>query len=194
MQTKIKFLGDLSIQDAKILVEYGSKSKKILEFGVGGSTQIFSQCKPELLVSVETSQYWIDITKTRLSKLTDIVSPVFVNYDEHPKDKYDLIFVDGVDDLRKEFAINTWELLNVNGVMIFHDTRRFADFSNATWVAQLHWNEITKIDVNFNDSNMTIIHKKEHQPYVNWQEAENKPAWAYGATPLDNEELWTLQD
>ena len=44
----IDFVGDLSIQDAKVLLDYASKAQRILEFGVGGSTQIFAQCNPSV--------------------------------------------------------------------------------------------------------------------------------------------------
>lgn len=189
----IKFIGDLSVEDAKVLVELGKKAKVILEFGVGGSTQIFAQCKPKTLVSVETDPSWISLTQKRLSQLSDITHPAFVNYGQHPNNQYDLIFVDGVDHLRKQFAIDTWSQLTVNGVMVFHDTRRFQDFANAAWIAQLYFNEISRVDVNVNNSNLTVIYKKEHQPYVNWNYTEGKPFWAYGGVPnTEDKELWTL--
>lgn len=189
----IKFIGDLSIQDAKVLVKLGSQAKHILEFGAGGSTQIFAQCKPKTLISVETDLHWVQLTEKRIKKLSDITEPLFINYGRHPQQPFDLIFVDGVDNLRKEFAIDTWKLLTVGGVMVFHDTRRFIDFANAAWIAQLHFNEISKIEVNVDDSNMTVIYKKQHQPYVNWNYTEGKPLWAYGGLPnTEDQELWTL--
>lgn len=189
----IKFIGDLSIQDAKVLVKLGSQAKHILEFGAGGSTQIFAQCKPKTLISVETDLHWVQLTEKRIKKLSDITEPLFINYGRHPQQPFDLIFVDGVDNLRKEFAIDTWNLLTVGGVMVFHDTRRFIDFANAAWIAQLHFNEISKIEVNVDDSNMTVIYKKQYQPYENWNYTEGKPLWAYGGVPdTEDKELWTL--
>lgn len=191
----IAFVGDLSLEDADLLAYYGYQSRNILEFGSGGSTQIFAQCGPEVLVSVETDINWIEKTKNRISGVLGAVHPEFVSYGDHPEKQYDLIFVDGVDDRRRDFAINTWKLLSNDGVMLFHDTRRFPDFANAAWVAQLHHNEIKLIEVNANDSNMTIIHKKPHQPYVNWNESEGKPLWAYGAYPNPNgDELWSIKN
>jgi len=190
----IKFVGDLSLEDADLLAFYGFRSDAILEFGVGGSTQILSQCLPDLLVSVETDPEWIAKTENRLSQLTEITKPLFCAYGNHPSHKYDLIFVDGVDHLRRQFAIDTWSFLAETGVMIFHDTRRFEDFQNAAWVAQLFHNEIDSIDINVDNSNMTIIHKKKLQPYVNWNYTEDKPLWAYGLHPNPNgEELWTIK-
>jgi predicted O-methyltransferase YrrM len=190
----LKWIGDLSLEDADILASYAKQSKQILEFGCGGSTQILAQCQPSVLISVDTDSRWIDITKTRLEKLTNIPQVLFQTYTTSFNQSFDLILVDGVDNLRREFAIETWKYLSVGGVMMFHDTRRFQDFQNAAWVAQLYFNEISKIDVNAQtsngkSSNITIIHKKAHEPYVNWNHTENKPQWAYGT--LDGEqELW----
>lgn len=190
----IKFIGDLSLQDADILAYYGSVSKSILEFGCGGSTQIFSQiCKD--VTSVETDQKWIDVTKKRISKIENSYSVEFKKYSNIPTDQtFDLIFVDGVDNLRRQFAIDTWKYLNIGGVMIFHDTRRFQDFQNAAWVAQLYHNEIEDIKINakatdLNSSNITIIRKKKLEEYVNWNHSENKPMWAYGDPKYDGEIL-----
>ncbi len=191
----IKYIGDLSIQDAKELHKNGLNAKSILEFGVGGSTQIFAQCKPECLSSVETDPKWVLITQKRLTQLDDITMPLFFDYGKHPQRSYDLIFVDGIDNLRKQFAIDNWKLLSVGGKMIFHDTRRFQDFVNAAWIAQLFFQEVKQIDVNVGNSNLTVIHKQEKQPYVNWNYTEGKPMWAYGG--IDNTEekpLWTLQN
>jgi spermidine synthase len=197
---KFKFIGDLSLQDADVLVSYGKRSAKILEFGVGGSTQLFAQCKPQELFSVETDPTWVDLTKTRLDKIEDKTMPSFLTYNEFPSvtqtHKFDLIFVDGVDNLRRDFAIKTWAALKDDGVMIFHDTRRHQDFQNAAWVAQLYFNELEWIDVNarasdFKSSNMTVLCKKPHEPYVNWNHAEDKPLWAYSIPGTDNPELWS---
>lgn len=191
----IKFVGDLSLQDADILAMYGRKSSSILEFGCGGSTQIFSQCKPQSLVSVDTSRQWIDVTKKRLQKVvgTEVHFVLTDNWlNNIPPGTYDLIFVDGIDHLRRKFAIDYWDKLKDNGVMIFHDTRRFADFQNAAWVAQLHFNEISQIDVNAkascgNSSNMTVLHKKPLENYVNWNHVEGKPLHAYGDPSYDGD-------
>jgi hypothetical protein len=189
--SKFSFIGDLSLSDADILYNFGIKSNAILEFGSGGSTQIFAQCLPNKLFSVETDQHWIDLTKKRIGQLKNKTAPVFCNYDRWPLDKFNLIFVDGVDYLRRDFAIKIWNQLAVDGVMIFHDTRRFQDFQNAAWVAQLYHNEIDRIDINSNDSNMTVIYKKIYTPYVDWNLTEGKPKWAYGNVPnTEDMPLW----
>lgn len=188
-----KFIGDLSIEDAKLLVELGRLSSRILEFGAGGSTQLFAQCKPNTLVTVETDPAWVTRTKLRLGQLEDVTAPEFVAFGEHPKAKFDLIFVDGVIELRKQFAEETWSLLEDGGVMVFHDTRRDYDFFMVADLAKLYFNTISKIDINVNNSNMTVIRKKPYQPYVNWNFEEGKPLWAYGVVPdTDDKPLYDL--
>tara|TARA_R110000868_G_scaffold19150_5_gene82794 strand:+ start:5624 stop:5863 length:240 start_codon:yes stop_codon:yes gene_type:complete len=79
--------------------------------------------------------------------------------------------------------------------MVFHDTRRFADFQNAAWVAQLFYTEVKTIEVNANDSNLTLIYKRKPLTYVNWNETEGKPRWAYGGEDMpEGEGLWEITD
>jgi hypothetical protein len=193
-----QFIGDLSLQDADILCQYASQSKSILEFGAGGSTQLLAQSNADLIISVETDAKWIEITKQRLALITNATPVTFVEYTTQFQTQFDLILVDGIDHLRKDFAIETWKYLKPNGIMIFHDTHRFQDFQNAAWVAQLYFNEIKRIDVNAAasngaSSNMTVLHKKLFEPYVNWNLTESKPQWTYG-TLDDNLQLWHYND
>lgn len=188
----IKFIGDLSLEDADLLAGYAQTANSILEFGSGGSTQIFAQFEASTVISVETDINWIQLTQTRLKQINKEVK--FVSYTTDFNQLFDLIFVDGVDYLRRDFAIETWKYLKDSGVMIFHDTRRFQDFQNAAWVAQLYFNEIKRIDVNAAasngcNSNITVLHKKAHEPYVNWNLTESKPQWAYGTLNEDSP-LW----
>jgi hypothetical protein len=192
---KIRFIGDLSLEDADVLAKYGKQASSILEFGVGGSTQIFAQCIPNSLISVDTDESWVDATNHKLFQIDEKIAPVFLMYDEPLYiDRYDLIFVDGLSSLRLDFAQKTWEKLNAGGVMIFHDTRRFEYFKDVAWIAQLYFNEIENIEINAkasNDksSNMTVIKKKQAEPYVNWNYTEGKPLWAYGTQDKDKT-LW----
>lgn len=194
----VGFIGDLSLQDADVLAKFASKSKLALEFGAGGSTQILAQLCSEHVVSVETSVEWVNKTTINLSKVKNNCEVVFVDYGTKLADKFDMIFVDGVDHLRSEFAENHWNNLRVGGVMIFHDTRREHDFKNAMKLVFNHFNEISFIEVNAKasdgkSSNMTVICKKDHEGYVDWNQSENKPLWAYGVTEDSvNQQLWRL--
>lgn len=195
-----QFVGDLSLQDADVLAKYAKQSKSILEFGVGGSTQIFAQSLPDYILSLETNPDWVELTQKKLDMIetkTDVVFCDPENIGDHMQDKtFDLIFVDGVGELRLEFAMQTWAFLKPGGFMIFHDTRRGGDFINVCNVAVNFFTEVQRIDVNKAasngvTSNITIITKKIKEEYVNWNYVENKPLWAYGAEPMpEDAKLW----
>jgi precorrin-6B methylase 2 len=189
------FVGDLSTADAEVLHSLGSNSDRILEFGVGGSTQIFAQCHPDTLVSVETDPAWIERTKANLARIEgNYTPPSFVPYDLFTGGTFDLIFVDGVPDKRLDFAIKTWPTLRVGGRMVFHDTRRFEYFREAAWVAQSFFNEIRRMEINAGNSNLTIIEKGPVLSYENWNLTEGKPMWAYGKDEIpEGERLWTME-
>lgn len=199
----IKFIGDLSLQDAAILVKYARKSRSLLEFGVGGSTQILAQCtEASRIVSIDTDENWINITKSRLSQCL-VKTPVdFYTYNKKNSalsgKTFDFVFVDGVDSLRKEFALESWSLLQVGGVILFHDTRREKDFGIVTDLLNKWYNEVSLVEVNAEaesgiSSNITVIHKKEYVPYVNWNLSEGKDMWAYGAVMDESIPLWEFK-
>lgn len=194
----LEFVGDLSIHDAKMLWSLGCDSKAILEFGVGGSTQIFAQCSPpQGLTSVETDPAWIERTKDNLALIshTDWIAPRFIPYDFFTGGTFDLIFVDGVPSKRLEFAQRAWPMLSVGGKMVFHDTRRFEYFREAAWIIQSFFNEVCHVEVNPQDTNLTIIEKDEPRFYENWNMTEGKPLWAYGAEPMpEGGKLWKLEN
>ena len=191
----IKFIGDLSIEDAWSLADM-AQGRRVLEFGSGGSTQIFAQVA-KLVTSVETDPTWIARTKDNLALLGEHAPVEFVPFDLFTcRAEYDVIFVDGVPDKRLEFAQATWPCLSKGGSMIFHDTRRFEYFREAAWVMQLHFSEISTVLINENDSNLTLIGKRDEPlHYVNWNDVEGKPLWAYGkADRPEGASLWPLRD
>lgn len=179
--SKIKFIGDLSVQDALVLEMHARAAKSILEFGAGGSTQIFSQCCPETLVSVETSSFWIEVTNRRIEELVvPHTTPIWAPYGAHPAGQYNLIFVDGIDEKRLDFALSTWKLLPAGGVMLFHDTRRERDARNVFATATANFSEVRSVVLNANNSNTSVICKGVSLPYVNWNHVEGLPMWRYG--------------
>lgn len=187
----IKFVGDLSAEDASVLAEF-AYGNSVLEFGSGGSTQIFAQVA-DSVTSVETDPTWVEKTRKNVLCLDDPKPVEFVPYDLFKFDQpYGVIFVDGVPNKRLQFAENAWKCLDGGGFMIFHDTRRFEYFKEAAWIIQLFFAEIQRVEVNYRDSNMTVIRKRgEPLHYVNWNETEGKPLWAYGAAERpDGEGLW----
>lgn len=85
---------------------------------------------------------------------------------------FDFIFVDGINELRKRFSIISWDFLKINGYMAFHDTRRVDDFQNVLDLLKIHQNEISEVQFNYCNSNITILQKKELAEYDNWQVTE----------------------
>jgi predicted O-methyltransferase YrrM len=180
-QRQIEFVGDLSIEDSNVLMQLGKDSDLILEFGVGGSTQIFAQCKPRVLLSVETDSAWAYAVADRIAThLPQATQPVVIGYGDRFYQKFDLIFVDGIDDKRLDFALNTWDSLNHGGKMLFHDTRRQKDLLNALKVAERFREEVESVAFNFLNSNITVLHKrKDKLIYENWNITEGLPLSAY---------------
>lgn len=181
----LKWTGDLSLQDADVLVEYAKTANSVLEFGAGGSTQLFIQvCNS--VTSVETEKNWIDVVKKRINKIDENFTVCFKSFDEPLQTSYDLIFVDGIKQRRFEFATKAWDFLNENGVMLFHDTTKNwgRDLIKNFFISRFESIDsviLNKLASDSKQSNISVFKKRLHKPYVNWQEIENKPKWAYGS-------------
>ena len=186
----INYIGDLSRADAELLRVFAEKADRILEFGVGASTQIFAayaRCGP--VHSVETDPTWIEKTQRNLIRLDEAqpgaIKPVlFYLYESYRLSwGFDLIFIDGVDELRQDFALLTWAALEPGGAMLFHDTRRSiphgdsptTDLQNALAVVDRFALEVDRVLLNHADSNITIV-RKRLVPLVleDWNEVEGR--------------------
>jgi predicted O-methyltransferase YrrM len=193
------FIGDLSKQDAELLAHMGSQCKSILEFGVGGSTQILAQSLQDdaALISLDTDVEWINRTTDALQALGiegetgKVLLGKYEGWAENHSRSFDLIFVDGVDGLRHEFAVEAWPRLLTGGVMLFHDTRRLVDMKNVLQTALCFYDEVDEIVFNVNDSNITAIIKGGPLEYRDWNQVEGKEPWMFGAAhpPKD----WVLR-
>ena len=182
----INYIGDISIADAQVLMKFAEVSTSILEFGVGGSTQILQEYRPGIseMLSVDTSQEWIERTQDNLARLKiPRVHQMLLYKDWQPSGEYDLIFDDGVDDLRLQFALSTFPLLKIGGYLLMHDTRRYRDMRNFAEVMTHFGNNIDLVQLNLQGSNISVMRKKAHEPYINWQETEGKQPWQYGLAP-----------
>ena len=74
------FIGDLSTQDAAVLATM-AQGARVLEFGAGGSTQIFAAVA-DGCVSMETDGDWISRTQRNLLRLDLPIERVrFMHYD-----------------------------------------------------------------------------------------------------------------
>lgn len=202
----LEWVGSLSLEDADILAEKSSRVSKVLEYGSGGSTLIFSQCisRSGVVVCLETSEKWERLVKERLSLIEHKTSPVKFILSRDVKDinllnsnhhVFDLIFVDGESgfknnrNLRSEFSLLSWKLLKAGGEMLFHDTRRKEYFNEMISLFVNKKLEIEKIDVNIiatngRPSNITSIKKREKIEDLNdFQSIEElREDWTFGGS------------
>lgn len=181
----IDYIGDLSRADAAVLAALASRAFRILEFGAGASTQIFSVYGAGVVHSVETDPGWIAKTTRNLARFPHGRSVTFHDYDTFLPEPvgYDLVFVDGVDELRAAFAFCTWGFLDPRGVMAFHDTRRTvphglsltSDVENVCELLRRHPLEVDRVEWNRDDSNTTVVAKRR-TPLVleDWNAVEGR--------------------
>lgn len=186
----IPYIGDLSIADAELLRELAGRSDHVLEFGAGASTQIFAAySRGAVIDSVETEPEWIEKTERNIVRLClaprgDVAYRVrFHLYQKFlPAGPYDLVFVDGIDELRSPFAFLTWPELAVGGRMAFHDTRRTAphgdsptsDVQNVCALIERYSPEIARVVLNENDSNTTVVTKRAPLLVEDWNAREGR--------------------
>ena len=190
----IKWVGALSLEDADVLANMSKDKTKILEFGPGGSTMIFSQCinREGSVVSVETKPIWVEELKNRLDLIEEKSRVDLVLYNDFFQQKiadetFDLIFVDGERTLREQFALKTWKLLKNDGAMVFHDTKRkpYIGFIMSTIASKFlevdsaHFNVRASNSIN---SNISYIKKiSQIQPVNDLQSIEEiRERWTFG--------------
>jgi predicted O-methyltransferase YrrM len=185
----IHYIGDLSRRDAELLRVLAVKADRILEFGAGASTQIFAAYGRGTVETVETDLEWIEKTHRNFlaigieRTITFHIWQAFV-----PVGPYSLIFVDGIDELRREFAFKTWPTLAIGGVMCFHDTRRTAphgasktsDIQNALAIAETFSPEVDRVVLNQADSNITVVTKRAPLLLEDWNAIEGRTAAMIG--------------
>lgn len=197
-QQLIPYIGDVSKNDALVLKEMAETHERIMEFGVGASTQILGHyAKDNCLYSIDTSEEWMEKTLHNINLLGIAKETAFLMTEYYQSMEtfstpshectYDFIFDDGVDHLRREFAIKIWPYLEVGGVLAFHDTRRAPDFRNVLEVLAHYQDEVGRVEFNYKSSNITLVWKKEPEPYSNWQIDECKEPWmlGYGDPPQE---------
>jgi len=190
----MKFIGDLSKYDASVLEKYGKWAQTILEFGMGGSTQILAQSLRDghHLWSMDTDPVWISRTKTNLDTLKvqeDKYTLLDYNLSLEGTHGYmfDLIFDDGVDNERFPFGLCAFKRLKLGGWFLMHDTRRRGDMRNFLDLVMAYKDEISEVKINMNNSNISGFMRKVAEPYVDWNKAEKKEPWMYGeAEPPSN--------
>jgi predicted O-methyltransferase YrrM len=194
MQPKaLCYVGDLSGADADLLARLARDAERILEYGVGASTQIFAQAAARRtnILSLDTEDYWIDRTREILDELVPGHGVRLQRFerltalDDLADGSFDLVFDDGHEDLRLEFGLASWRLLRTGGKLVLHDTRRRGDVGNVLLLAARFFREIERIDLNPGGSGLSIFHKCARKPYIDWNKQEDRAAWEMGEEDLD---------
>lgn len=183
----MRYIGDISSADARLLAGYARGAARILEFGAGASTQVLAQSCPDeaTVLSVETEPAWIERTRQNFARLSIQKRVEFLSWRDWTQARatqapFDLIFDDGKDNLRATFALQAFALLKVGGRLLLHDTRREQDLRNVVLVLKRHYLEIASVGVNEAGSNTTVITRKSPQPWVDWNREEGRARWEYG--------------
>lgn len=111
------------------------------------------------MISVDTSLEWIERTRSNLALLGITATVDFRAFGSILNDRqYDLVFVDGVDELRLPFAIFSWSALVPGGHLMFHDTHR--DFLYVTNLASMSMSDVESLAINCNQSNISVVKKR----------------------------------
>lgn len=183
-------VGELSALDTAVLIRLAKQSTRILEFGVGGSSTLWSQfCPPHAQITcVESNPQWIEKTREMCKKLGGPV-PVFVTAD-HWRDKlppqpwYDLIFID---DLKMEdripLAEKTWSLLMPEGQMAWHDTHGSFGADVFRFLAPRH----LEVGAVRRESAITIATKSVETLIGNTDAFEGRAPWESGHAALPSD-------
>ena len=182
---KLRYIGDISREDARLLASAAAGARRILEFGAGASTQVLAQSAPDgaEIVTVETEPEWVERTRGNLRRLGISREVRFLPYRgfwRESKGPFDLILDDGKDRLRADFAERAWPLLAVGGSMLFHDTRRPRDARTALRHVERVFLEVASVHLNPEGSNLTVVRKQAPLEYVDWNVAEGRARWEYG--------------
>ncbi len=193
------FIGDLSDQDVAVLGRAALTATWLLEFGCGGSTQVLANySRPQTyFFSVDTEQAWIDRTRENCRRL-GIRRQFGVNYllwdatqpPPIPRRAFDLIFIDGLRDLRLPFARAAWGNLADGGTLYWHDCRREKDLREIGMFVQEHVAAVQSLQVAVEESNLAAITKRTYLPLQDWH--QGKELWELGAAPPPAELPWPL--
>ena len=183
-----KIEGDLSRADVVALVLL-CRGKRVVEFGLGGSTIILSQVAKSL-VTYETKGEWV---KRFSGKIT---TPIKIIEERHDgasvkglAEDCDVIFIDGWAAMRWHFLLEFWS--NIKECAILHDTRavyaancvqKFFSAYNppvkGKWGLNPYLATLKSIDWNYLESNLCILNKRnvllEHEDWKKTEAGNNR--------------------
>lgn len=165
---------DLSRADVRVIHRLGV-GVRVVEFGAGGSTLMFALMGVRSIVSFETSDRWMSLTRKRL-KIAGYDPSVVRRAGRKPPialPKADLYFIDGRRDLRPLWIQHAVEKA-LSPIIAIHDSRR--DMGDLSFLfrppAVQH---LDRIDMHPLDSNLMVIYLRENPVrWENWNLTEKE--------------------
>ncbi len=176
------FIGDLSRADASTLAALVPGRKRIVEFGVGGSTQIIAQSMDAdaTLLALDTDPAWLERTAVNLRALGTGDRVTLAPYGTAIAAPIDLAFVDGSEHLRLPFAEFIWPMLSVGGLLVLHDARHRVYVGPLLALVADEFRDVRSVTLNDGDTNFAIVERGPRREYVDWNAAEGREAWEAG--------------
>ncbi len=184
-------VGQLGRHDIQVLAGLAKSSHKILEFGCGGSTLALAQFSPPgaRVTSIDSERAWIDKTRMNLERVGQKAKVDFLPYAGWEGRMggwpwFDLIFVDGLESERLQFALNAWRTLQPGGTMAWHDCRWPQIVEMMLRLAGLNFQTVDVMSFCVLRSNITTITKKVEIPELNDPDKGRTDDWMSGTADL----------
>lgn len=170
---------DLSRNDARLLVQLCA-DKRVVEFGMGGSTLLLARIASEL-VSYETDEHWVELVRGTFASRNGNYCPVTLRHCGGPPPnnvpRCEVMFVDGVMRYRPAWLRAAIEH-RLTRLVVIHDSRKerplvlcklLLEQPYARWIA--------RVDYHYRDSNCLVVQLRRRPiRHTNWNTTETNRA------------------
>jgi len=167
----VKIQGDLSRSDVINLCRL-CDGKRVVEFGMGGSTLLLARCCATL-DSYDTSEEWYNRITAKVSQIPNkTCEPKLTLGEQVPEDipSCDVLWIDGCDAHR-----GLWleKFFDKAPLIIVHDGRRPWDVSQVFEVVRPNFSRVKTLHINYDESNLLLIEKRlSPLEWENWNVTE----------------------
>ncbi len=104
----------------------------------------------------------------------------------HPDRLHDVIIIDESNEWTLFELMDVWNQLRNGGYLLIRD---LPTLRNTIQLAIRHWLEVDSVHPNWDQSDYSLLRKKAAEPYVNWNEVEERKAWETGHGEPDREAI-----
>ncbi|MDB5347299.1 MAG: hypothetical protein JWP89_5676 [Schlesneria sp.] len=98
----------------------------------------------------------------------------------------DLIIIDESNEWTLFELMDVWNQLRNGGYLLIRD---LPTLRNTIQLAIRHWLEVDSVHPNWDQSDYSLLRKKAAEPYVNWNEVEERKAWETGHGEPDGDAI-----